>query len=197
MSTRKRCHIALGLSKHLSKFVQQNRLSRKLCVVIYNTVLFPLISWGLKTRVLTRRNRKGLRRYERLMLSNMLRFAKVIESENDGNSRNVRSILNGRTITRRIKVFRINFWGHIKRRPQTHMLQLAKNYYIGEQKLGRPCFTYKDSMKEVFSNYNTHAESWEEISQNKKELRKEAMHIFEACENDSSSDDELNAEQIE
>lgn len=173
------------LSKQLSDFIRRNKLTRELSVTIYNTVLFPSIVHGLKVRTLTRQNRRCLRRYERVILGNMVRYSKTIQRPST-----TRELLHGRTITRRIKVMRICYWGHICRRPRTHMLQLAKNYCLTRRKIGRPSYTYKDSLQEAFSKYPIEASEWNQLSSDKVALKQYAENIYAECNNDTSSDED-------
>lgn len=154
-------------------------------MTIYNTVIFPMIAHGLKVRTLIRQNRRRLRRYEREILYNMVRYSRCSQPR-----ATCKELLRGRSITRRIKVMRICFWGHICRRPPTHMLQLAKRYTIEKRKVGRPSFTYTNSIHEAFSKYPRGHAEWAALSSNKVELKKQAEEIYTDCINDTSSDED-------
>lgn len=152
---------------------------------MYNTVIFPIMAFGLKVTTLTRANRRKLRLTERSCLRILLKFS---YNKNNRNTQ-ARQFLKGRTVTRRIKVMKICFWGHIKRRPANHMLQLsAKLQNVSKKKkIGRPSFTDRNGMKEAFSKYKHSSEFWENKAANKIDLKKEAERIFEECFNDTSS----------
>lgn len=174
----------MGLSNRLSLFIKDNRLSRDLAIQIYNTVVFPMYIHGLKVRTLTRRNRQKLRLYERMMIRNMIRY-----SLDNSEWKSCRNLLRGRTITRRLKVMRICYWGHVNRRPPSHMLTLAKNCRLQRRKIGRPAFTYFDNMKDAFSKYNLSLEDWRNLSSDKASLKNVAEILYSDCLNDSSSDE--------
>lgn len=105
----------------------------------------------------------------------------------------VREFLRRRTITRRVKVMRICYWGHIRRRPRNHMLRLTGNqqHINGKKKIGRPSYTDRDGMVEAFSK-STHSPTfWDNKSVNKTELKSAAERLYEESLNDSSSDDDF------
>lgn len=183
---RKRCIDALVLSKNLSIFIRKNKISRELAVIIYNTVVFPMYVHGLKVRTLTRANRRRLRRYERSMLSNMVRY-----SQSNNSSITCKELLRGRSITRRIKVLRICYWGHIKRRSSTHMLHTALTYRLPKRKIGRPSYTYQESLKEAFSKYQLTREEWHSLVHDKHALKAVSESIYTDCINDTSSEEDF------
>lgn len=156
-------------------------------VQIYNTVIFPVMSYGLKVSTLTKGNRGKLRRTERRCLHTMLKFS----FKQNNRHRRVKELLKGKTITRRIKVMKICYWGHVRRRPRNHMLRLSHKYIGERKKVGRPSFTDKDGMKEAFSKYSEDVKFWKEQSLNKKNLKSAAEKIYSTCLNDTSSEDDL------
>lgn len=49
---------------------------------------------------------------------------------------------------RKCRVLRLKYWAHISRRPAAHILRKALRYRLsGKFKRGRPCFTWKDSLR--------------------------------------------------
>lgn len=154
---------------------------------MYNTVVFPLMVFGLKVTTLTRENRRKLRRYERVCLKIMLKYSR----KGDCTIRSARELLKGKTITKRIKVMRISYWGHVQRRPQNHMLRLAERYTCQKRKIGRPCYTNDNNMSEAFSKYTLTRQEWLTLSKNKHDLKKSAEEIYTSTYNDSSTEDDL------
>lgn len=154
---------------------------------MYNTVIFPLMTFGLKVTTLTRANRVKLRNTEKSCLSILLKFS----YKRNNTFTRARQFLRGKTVTRRIKVMKICYWGHVKRRPTNHMLRLsAQLQSSAKKKIGRPSFTDKVGMKEAFSKYEHDIAFWEGKVNNKNELKREAEKIYDSCLNDTSSEDD-------
>lgn len=82
--------------------------------VIYKMVIEPTMTYGIKAAALTKANRTKLGRYERLILRNMINCAGT-----KPNKRKIYDILEGKTITRRIKYLRFCYFGHVQRRKDT------------------------------------------------------------------------------
>lgn len=81
-------------------------------------------------------------------------------------------LLNGKTITKKIKIARIKYWGHIQRRGSDHLLQLALKFKnVGKKKIGRPCFTWRDSLKKDMESYTFTKRDWHAIAENKELLK--------------------------
>lgn len=147
------------------------------------------MTFGLKVTTLTKANRAKLRRTERRCLAMLLKYA----YKKDTPHKRVRDFLRGKTVTRRVKVMRICYWGHIKRRPQNHMLRFAEKYLANtdeKRKVGRPSHTTKNNMSEAFSKYPHSNQFWRRLTTNKNMLKKEAENIYEDCLNDTSSEDD-------
>lgn len=145
------------------------------------------MAFGLKVTTLTRANRQKLRRYEQVCLRILLKYSRKVGGST---IRSARELLKGKTITRRIKVMKITFWGHVQRRPENHMLRLAESYSCQLRKVGRPCYTNKDSMKEAFSKYSLTPQEWNDLISNKHQLKKAAETIYDDIQNDSSSNND-------
>lgn len=119
------------------------------------------------------------------MISNMVRYSR-------GHTHSVRckELLRGKTVTRRLKVMKICYWGHVLRRPANHMLGLAERYARYPKKIGRPSYTDKDGMKEAFSKYPLTVPEWKVLAESKVELKKQAEVIYDECLDDTSSEEE-------
>ena len=178
---RTRCHQALGLAKQMKDFIKRNKVPFDIVLKMYHTVLFPMMTYGLKTATLTFANRRRLRKYELFVLRRLTEFCSDRPS-----TCKIKDILHGKTVTKRIKAQRVNYWGHIHRRGSTHILKSALNYSAGPKKVGRPCFTWKDSLEQDLKNYNRSPLEWEALLPNRVELRIAANEIYSCDESDSS-----------
>ncbi|GBP49173.1 hypothetical protein EVAR_46191_1 [Eumeta japonica] len=84
-------------------------------------------------------------------------------------------ILEGKTITKIIKVRRICYYGHLER-DQHHILNSALRYITTEKKVGRPIYTWEDSLRQDLNYHNRNQEEWDTLAQNKMEMKKPRMN---------------------
>lgn len=108
-SIKQRCLQGIKVSKMLLPFIRNNKPPWEIVRRIYSTVVVPTVMFALNASSITAQNRRSLRRFER----------KVVKEWRDacgGPPGTVRKLLNGRTITMRIKVARFGYWAHMERR---------------------------------------------------------------------------------
>lgn len=146
-NTRSRCNLALGLSKSLVKFFTSFNPPWELIIKIYERVLCPVLEFGMKASAFTKSNRSMLRRYERLIVTGLLTCAK------DFPSCKKRDVLGGRTITSKVRKARVRYWGHVSQREPISLLQGEFAYKKDHKKVGRPCFTWFDTLTQDLKKY--------------------------------------------
>lgn len=110
---------------------------------------------------------------------------------------NIRSFLDGKTVNRRVRVMRASYFGHVQRRPESHLLQHAFRYRASKKKVGRPCLTWLDSLRQDRQKYSYHYDEWLEAAKDKSDIKKMAETIYETCENDSSQDEPFQTDDEE
>lgn len=162
-NTRSRCHLALGLSKSLVSFFSSLNPPWQLVIKIYERVLCPVLEFGMKASALTKGNRTMLRKYERLIVSGLLTCVKDVPIGKK------REVLDGRTITSKVRKARVRYWGHVLRRDPNSLLQGALDYKKDRKKVGRPCFTWLDSLLQDVKRYGNQV-SWEQLVADKEKL---------------------------
>lgn len=146
-------------------------------------VIAPAILYGTKVSTLTKRSRKQLAKYEKIIVKSIWHHC---TKEND-NKLNIRKELNGKTINRKIRVGRISYYGHIKRRPQNHPLKMAYRFKFNKKKEGRPSYTWKDSLKQDLDRYrNISKEEWKSLANDKHKLKQKAEEIYKQEESENS-----------
>ncbi|GBP32861.1 hypothetical protein EVAR_81649_1 [Eumeta japonica] len=96
-------------------------------------------------------------------------------------------ILEGKTITKIIKVRIICYYGHLLKRDQPHILNSALRYTTTDRKVVRPIYTWKDSLRQHFSYYNRNQEKWVTLAQNKTEMKKVEDELYQLPETDTES----------
>ncbi|GBP98114.1 hypothetical protein EVAR_69396_1 [Eumeta japonica] len=142
---------------------------------------FSSMTYGLNVVALTKSNRTRLRQYEREILKDMLQAAR------NQPKLKTQEILEGKTITKIIKVRRICYYGHLLRRDQPHILNSALRYTTTERKVGRPIYTWEDSLRQDLNYHNRNQEEWDTLAQNKMEMKKAADELYQLPETDTES----------
>lgn len=172
----KRCKSAVRASKSIIGFIKSNNIRWESARLIYKAVLAPMMLYGLKDAALTKQNRSRLRVYERMMVASVL---EACSNKDMYKHLKTTSLLDGKTITKRVKVARIKYWGHINRRPQNSLLRLAQDFKRGgKKKIGRPCLTWNDSIKDDKKSFRLSSAEWEELVRDKALLKKEAELLY-------------------
>lgn len=186
-TTRKRCKLAVGSSKIIVEFLRRYKPPWKLARLIYKTVISPAITYGLKAAALVKRNRKSISKYEMQILKEMIRYCRDRPRGRVKLSR----LLEGKTAVKKIRVMRIDYWGHIQRRPPGHPLKIAQQIKYEKKKRGRPAKTWNDSViedKQMIQGISE--EEWIELAKDKEKLKGKAEEIYriEGSEEESESE---------
>ncbi|GBP07941.1 Putative uncharacterized transposon-derived protein F52C9.6 [Eumeta japonica] len=176
-----RCKQAIRNAKGLIPFIKKTKMHWKIAKLIYKMVISPSMTYGLNVVALTKSNRTRLRQYEREILKDMLQAAR------NQPKLKTQEILEGKTITKIIKVRRICYYGHLLRRDQPHILNSALRYTTTERKVGRPIYTWEDSLRQDLNYHNRNQEEWDTLAQNKMEMKKAADELYQLPETDTES----------
>lgn len=189
---RQRCLKATRVSKIILPFLQKNKPRWNIVRRIYATVIVPTATFGLNAISLTSQNRKSLRRFER----------KVVKEwrEACGQKQNVstRKLLVNRTTTKKIKVHRIMYWGHIIRRKENHLLHVAYNFASrGPKRKCRPSDIWHQTLDKDLASFNKTRQDYEGLLQNKLLLRKEVYKLYELPEASVSEESEFVVSETE
>lgn len=173
-TTRQRSINAIKSAKNIVQFCKTFKPSWDIGKLIYKTVIAPAIQYGTKVSTLTKRSRLQLAKYEKLILKDIWNNCRVVKRKF-----NVRKEMSGKTINRRVRVARLNYYGHIIRRPNKHPLKSAFKFKFCFKKEGRPSFTWKDTLQQDFSRYRDMTNSkWKELATDREKLKKKAEEIY-------------------
>lgn len=181
-NTRDRCNLALRVSKSLVTFFGQYKPPWSLLRSIYDRVINPVMIFGMKAASCTKANRSMLRRYERIILGDLLSVS------SDKPVCKKRELLDKKTVTYRMRTARIRYYGHVQRREVGSLLHGAMNYTKGYKKVGRPCFNWLDSLQQDLRRYDAGID-WEQLLMDRDDLAKVLQDAVPADETDS--EDEL------
>lgn len=186
-TNRKRCKQAIGSSKIIIEFLRRYKPSWSLAKLIYKTVISPAITYGMKAAALVKRNRISISRYEMQILKEMIKYCR----DRPRGKVKLSRLLDGKTAVKKIRVMRINYWGHIERRPTGLPLKVARKMRYEKKKLGRPAKTWNDSVeedKQIIQGVTE--EDWKELAKDKEKLKAKAEEIYkyEGSEEETESE---------
>lgn len=183
LTNRLRSVNVLRTSRLIVEFCKRFHPSWELGKLIYITVLSPALLYGTKVAVLTKKSRISMANYEKVILRNIFNNCK----KDSALKFNARKLLNGKTINRRVRVGRINYFGHIKRRGEGHPLKLAYNLNLNKRKEGRPGLTWRKSLEHDLIRYDSiDNDEWEEVAMDKEKLKRKAEEIYNNEESEIS-----------
>lgn len=186
-TVKQRCVNAVKASKIVIDFCKQFKPSWEIGKLIYNTVISPALLYGTKVSTLTKRSRKQLAKYEKMIVKSIWNNCR----KESGVKLNIKKALNGKTINRRIRVGRISYYGHIKRRPQNHPLKIAYRFKLNRKKEGRPSYTWKVSLNQDLKRYKgINRDEWKSLAKDKLKLKQKAEEIYKQEESEISDGEE-------
>lgn len=190
-TNRLRCVSAYKTSRVVIEFCKKFKPSWDIGKLIYKTVLSPAITYGNKAAVLTKKSRIGMANYEKLILRNIFNNCKKPLNLKF----NARKLLDGKTVNRRVRVGRINYYGHILRRENNHPIKLAYKMRFETKKEGRPSLTWKDSLNNDLNRYNNiDTEEWKQLAKDRDKLKSKAEEIYKET-NSEISDGQTSEEE--
>lgn len=161
-------------------FFKMHRLSFDNLMMLYHTVIVPTVMYALKVATLTKRNRRSLRNMERYIVLKLRSLAR-----DPPPSTEIITLLKGRTIDRKCRVQHLKYWGHILRRPATHVLRKAMAYHIpGKYKQGRPCFTWHDSLNRALRK--SRIQDWQTTNNDKQLHNAKCNAVYDVSDTDVS-----------
>ena len=154
---------------------------------------------------LTKENRTALREMEFDMVSQLFNKAKksgrVCNCEARGNEicgttcvnfeghNSVRGLLLGRTINATIRAGRLSYYTHLNRQDPDATHKRILDYRLdGKRKIGRPCFTWNDCLKQDIRKSGIPKETWQEISHDRGVVKQKTIELLSML-SDTDSDD--------
>ena len=143
MIVRERIKTAYKIAHSLLPFLREHSLPLALIQKIYETTIAPVATYGLKASAMTRRNRISLTNMER----QILRILSDTATDRPSTIQ-PKTMLRNKTIVKRVMVNRLRYHRHIERRPNNHILRVARRFKINKNfKVGRPCFIWEDTLR--------------------------------------------------
>lgn len=172
-------------------FVKAFKLQWTTTRKIYNSVIAPIILYGLKVTTLTKHNRDRLRDVEQQIVSGLYDASKHDTSEQDlGSEFDLEKALDGRTIIRKIRMARLLYWAHIQRMNESDIVKLAAEYEIPTPfKRGRPCHNWKTCVEQDMSCTNLSVVYLRELAEDGERFKAFAERMLPRLEEEPTDGD--------
>lgn len=189
MTIRTRCRTALRTSRIVLDFLRKYKPAWEVAKTVYESVIAPSIIYGTQTAVLTKYSRKSMRGYERQLVQSMFKHCNA--QDRSRLPKSVKVLLNKRRVTKKVRIYQMRWWGHVRRRPRCHPLRAAARLRPRRLRSCRPGFTWRNSITQTMDRYggDISYNDWKELAINKDQFHKKLLEIYEKDESDNSDSD--------
>lgn len=182
---RTRCRNAVRVSRVIVDFLRKYRPSWQVGRVMYESVIAPSMIYGTQVAVLTKYSRRSLRGYERQVVRSMASLCR----SSDGSTlpTSINKLLNKKRITKKVRMYQMRWWGHVRRRSPSHPLRCAARLRPAKLRSCRPGFTWRDSVHQNMRRFDALSyEQWKDLATNKEQFHQKLTQIYDIDESDSS-----------
>lgn len=184
-TVRTRCRNSVRVSRAIMEFLRKYKPTWQLGRIIYESVIAPAMLYGTQVAVLTKYSRKSLRGYERQIVRGMANLCR-----RDGNvalPRTVNMLLQKRRITKKVRMYQMRWWGHVRRRPSSHPTRAAERLKATHLRPCRPSFTWWDSITQNMTRYGDLTyDEWKDLALDREKFHKKLLDIYEKDESECS-----------
>lgn len=188
-NVKRRCLQGVKVGKMILPFIRKNKPPWPLARRIYFSVVVPTVVFGLNATALTAGNRRTLRRFERKIVQEWHRACGATETTS------TKKLLMNRTIGKKVKIYRILYLGHIRRRENNHLLQAAYNLKLpGPKRNCRPCDTWLRTLEKELNSFGKTIDDFLPFLLDRQAMKREVSQLYSVRE---SSDSEVSDGEIE
>lgn len=185
LTVRTRCRNALRASRVVMDFLRKYRPPWYLGRAFYESLIAPSMIYGTQTAVLTKYSRRSIRGYERQIVHSLHKQCRDHSSTTVPPSLNF--LLRKRRITKKIRMFQMRWWGHVYRRPRSHILRVAARLRPARLRACRPGFTWRHCILQTMNRYGNNVyNEWKVLAEDKVNFHKKLLEIFDKAESDDS-----------
>lgn len=180
--------VSITSSKALLPALKKLQVPIEVLMRLYHTLICPSLIYGHKAGAITNANRLSLMNRELQILRDLISIAHPPPPDTT-----VFQLLDKKTINRKDSVYRIRYYGHVRRQHSTSLLQKARTYQIAsKRRLGRPRFTFNDTLLHDFQKYPAITQAvWDRLIYRAVELKKVTATLYAR---EDSLDDPMSAE---
>ncbi|XP_055530015.1 uncharacterized protein LOC129721466 [Wyeomyia smithii] len=141
--------------------------------------------YGTQVAVLTKYSRRSIREYEKQIVHGMASLCRA--SDSGQTAKSVNTLLQKRRITKKIRIYQMRWWGHVRRRERSHPLRVAARLQARHLRRCRPSFTWWDSIKHNMGLYeNMTYQDWLQLAKEKGPYHLKLQELYEKQESDDS-----------
>lgn len=186
LTLRARCRNAVQVSKAIMDFLKRYKPSWEIGRIIYETVIAPAMIYGTQAAVLTKYSRRSIRGYESQIVQGMATLCR--NDQHTSPAKTVNALLNKRRITKKIRMYQMRYWGHIRRKPRDHPLRAAARLRATRLRPCRPSFTWWESIESNVRRYGSMTyDEWKSMAKDRDKFHGKLLDIYNIQESDSSS----------
>ena len=103
-------------------------------------------------------------------------------------SKSVNILLGKRRITKKVRMYQMRWWGHVRRRPRGHPLRAAARLRPEKLRHCRPSFTWWDLINQNIERYGDLTyDEWVELADDKERFHRKLLDIYDIDESEDSS----------
>jgi hypothetical protein len=157
-----RLNTTMRVYKSILQYLKKLKAPIDLLVKLYEIIIVNAMIYGLNCSSMTKQNQKSLMHREIIILKELASIAYPKPTQIT-----IAKLLNNRTINRKVSIGRIRFYNHVRRGDRNTLTFKSLNYRVmGRRKLGRPLFTFNDTLVkdiEKFRALGIGDEDWEDI----------------------------------
>ena len=168
----RRVAAATRTAHFLAGFIRTNPMPWPFVVRLYKIILQPGLLFDLNTAALTQRSRHQLHTAERLHITTLATAARQ-----NINNISIRALLRNRTITAQTRARRLTYHGHIERAGARTLLGRSRRLAVRHRRVGRPCFTWADSLREDMAKMRVTHEDIRPLLPHKDRMRRYATEM--------------------
>lgn len=140
---------AIKLFRALLPYLKNLKAPMDLLVRLYICIIVPCLIYGLTCSSMTKSNAMTLMRREIYILRELANIAHPRPPQST-----LAALLNFKTINRKVSVGRIRYYYHVKRSHRNSLILQSLSYSENaRRKVGRPLYTFSDTLKKDIKKY--------------------------------------------
>uniref|UniRef100_A0A0N8ES07 Putative reverse transcriptase n=1 Tax=Aedes aegypti TaxID=7159 RepID=A0A0N8ES07_AEDAE len=191
---------------HLCSFLKQHPLKLAVILKLYHCLITPVVTYSMEVSTIIKRNRDALRKMENEMLKTLKGLSAeekdkernhdnmetsnprdssddqsdIENDDNDTFQQEAPELLKGYTINNKIRVARLNYYGHIIRSEHGGILKSALEYKIDKpKKIGRPAYTWRTCIRQDVERTGISLPHWQDVALDRSKIKEQTKKLYD------------------